>query len=206
MFRSIVIAATAASFAVVAVPVPTSAQTVLQGVSTACNPATGLGPNGRPCKGLVRLSNDRINAGERIANVPALDRSQLAEVYDCRDLDELGGVVAGQVEQLVQDCGTPAPPATLTNFKPYAGELVAATPPPPPPPAALPPAPAPLPPAPIAAAPPVYAPVQAAGLGGSIVPLALGAAGLAAVIGIAVAIGDDDDDSSNSTTGTTGTN
>lgn len=196
MFRSIVIAATAASFAVVAVPAPASAQTAYQGLGAACNPATGLGPNGQPCKALVPLSNDRINAGSRIENVPTLNRSELAETFDCRDVDAAGGA-GGNVVAYVEDCGTAAP-AQLSNIQPYSGEIVAAPAPaptpvaytPPPPPAALPPA------------PPVYAPVQAAGLGNSIVPLALGAAGLAALVGIAIASDDDDDGNSSSATTT----
>ena len=212
MFRSIVIAATAASFAVVAVPLPASAQTVIQGaISPGCDPATGRRPDGRVCKGLIPLSNDRINAGAPLPNVRTLDRSTLAETFECRDLDELQGVGVA-VERVVEDCGTPAPLADLNNFQAFSGE-VAAVAPPPPPVAALPPQPVPcvpcapppvaaLPPPPpvIAAAPPVVAavPVAAAGLGG-IVPIALGAAGLAALVGVAALINDDDDNNSTTT-------
>ena len=213
MFRSIVIAATAASFAVVAVPLPASAQTVIQGaISPGCDPATGRRPDGRVCKGLIPLSNDRINAGAPLPNVRTLDRASLAEVYDCRDLDELQGVGVA-VEKVVEDCGTPAPLADLNNFQAFSGEAATVVAPPPPPVAALPPQPVPcvpcapppvaaLPPPPpvIAAAPPVVAavPVAAAGLGG-IVPIALGAAGLAALVGVAALINDDDDNNSTTT-------
>lgn len=205
MSRLIVIAASIVSFAALA-----GSSANAQSALSSCNPATGLGPNGQPCVTLIPKDPSAITAApigaEGGEQYGTLDTSTLGQTYECRQANAndvqsgVGGVL------LIENCG---PPAQLSNVKPFFGTTGAPAPAPlpaapaPAPVAALPPPPPP-PPAPIAvpAAPPVFAPVQAAGLGGSIIPLAIGAAGLAAVVGIAIAVDDDDDNSANSTTGT----
>ncbi len=196
MFRSIVIAATTASLAVMAVPAPAAAQTALGGLSS-CDPTTGLGPNGRPCVALKRIAPSAGAAPAGVARpegVRVLDPSTLGETFECQTLGNGNtGTGSGEVVALIEECGEPL---VITNTQPYwPGDIAVASPPPPPPPPAA--APVALP-----SAGPVYAPVQATGLANKLGPLALGAVGLAAVVGIAIAADDDDDSTSTTTTGT----
>ena len=194
MFRSIVTAATAASFAVVAAPVPVTAQQALSpAAALACGPGTRLGPLGQKC---VALKPKRPSVGTapagvaRPEGVPVIDASSLAETYDCEELDAAGETAdPGEVVAYADDCGAPL---AITNTQPYwPGDLAVAAPPPPPPPP--PPAVAPPPPPP-PPAPPVYAPVQAAGLGGAgLAPVLLGGAALLGLGALVIAADDDDD-------------
>lgn len=189
MFRSIVVAATSVSLAVMAVPVPVTAQQALSpAAALGCGPGYRVGPLGQRC---VALKLKRPSVGTaptgiaRPEGVPVLTEASLAETYECEEIDAVGGVGVNEVVAFAEDCGEPL---VLTNTQPYwPGEIATA----PPPQASPVPATLRLPPAPVAppSPPPVAASVPAAGTGFTGISNAalFGAAALAGLGAVAIA-------------------